>query len=104
MKKILKLKAKHPASFRYYKLMKELITNGDEALEREKMAVESELAKLPKEGKEYNKMRAMQNVIRQFMKVEIKEGEVVGNDDDNDDNDGNDDDQLVNTNLLASLS
>ena len=78
MKKILKLKAKHPASFRYYKLMKQVMADGENAIEKEKMTVESALSKMPKEGKEYNKLRAMQNVIRQFMKLEIKEGEVVG--------------------------
>ena len=77
MKKILKLKAKHPASFRYYKLMKEVMADGESVIEKEKTSVESALADMPKEGKEYNKLRAMQNVIRQFVKLEIKEGEVV---------------------------
>ena len=78
MKKILKLKAKHPASFRYYKLMKQIMADGESAVEKEKTTVENALAKMPKEGKEYNKLRAMQNVIRQFVKLDIKEGEVVG--------------------------
>ena len=77
MKKILKLKAKHPASFRYYKLMKQIMADGESAVEKEKMTVENALAEMPKEGKEYNKLRAMQNVIRQFVKLDIKEGEVV---------------------------
>lgn len=77
MKKVLKIKKQHPASFRYYKIMKEVLTNGPSAIDVERAKVEAELASLPKEGKEYAKARGMQNVITQFEKIEIKKGEVV---------------------------
>lgn len=77
MKKVLKIKKQHPASFRYYKIMKEVLSHGIEALAKEKESIEAELASLPKEGKEYAKARGMQNVLTQFEKIEIKKGEVV---------------------------
>ena len=39
MKKVLKIKKQHPASFRYYKIMKEILTNGVDALDAERAAV-----------------------------------------------------------------
>ena len=78
MKKVLKIKKQHPASFRYYKIMKEILTNGVSALDTERASIEAELAALPLEGKEYAKARGMQNVITQFEKIEIVPGEVVG--------------------------
>lgn len=77
MKKVYKIRKQHPASFRYYKLMKEVVSKGVNALEEEKQQIEAELASLPKEGKEYAKARGMQNVLTQFEKIEIKKGEVV---------------------------
>lgn len=78
MKKVLKIKKQHPASFRYYKIMKEILTNGVSAIESIRADVEGQLASLGKEGKEYAKVRGMQNVLAQFEKIEIVKGEVVG--------------------------
>lgn len=77
MKKVLKLKTKHPASFRYYKVMKMVMVDGDSAVEKEKTATDEALMNLPKEGKEYSKLRGMQNVLRQFIKITFEPGKVV---------------------------
>ena len=50
MRRILKLKAKHPASFRYYKVMKEVMTSGDGAVAEEKEKTEKALRGMAKEG------------------------------------------------------
>ena len=78
MKKVLKLKTKHPASFRYYKVMKLVMVDGDLAVDHEKSETEKALTSLPKEGKDYSKLRGMQNVLRQFIKITIEPGKVVG--------------------------
>ena len=78
MKKVLKLKTKHPASFRYYKVMKLVMVDGDSAVDQEKNETEKALANLPKEGKEYSKLRGMQNVLRQFINITVEPGKVVG--------------------------
>ena len=77
MKKVLKLKTKHPASFRYYKVMKMVMVDGDSAVEKEKTETDEALMNLPKEGKEYSKLRGMQNVLRQFIKITFEPGKVV---------------------------
>ena len=77
MKKVYKIRKQHPASFRYYKLMKEVVSKGVDGLQEERERIEAKLASLPKEGKEYAKARGMQNVLTQFEKIEIKKGEVV---------------------------
>ena len=80
MRRILKLKAKHPASFRYYKVMKEVMTSGDGAVAEEKEKTEKALRGMAKEGKEYAKLRGMENVLRQFVKLGFEKGKVVGGD------------------------
>ena len=77
MKKVLAIKKQHPASFRYYKIMKEVLTNGITAIDEQKRELKRELASLPLEGKEYSKAKGMLNVANQFEKIEIKKGEVV---------------------------
>ena len=76
MKQVLKIKALHPAAFRYYKVMKKVVQEGEEAIEKEKAEVEKQLEEMKKEGKEYAKLRGMENVLHQFIKVDIKKGEV----------------------------
>ena len=78
MRRILKLKAKHPASFRYYKVMKEVMTSGDSAVAEEKEKTEKALEGMKKEGKEYAKLKRMENVLRQFVKLDFEKGKVVG--------------------------
>ena len=34
MKQVLKIKASHPAAFRYYKVMKKVVQEGEEAIEK----------------------------------------------------------------------
>lgn len=80
MRRILKLKAKHPASFRYYKVMKEVMTSGDSAVAEEKEKTEKALKGMQKEGKEYAKLKGMENVLRQFAKLDFEKGKVVGDD------------------------
>ena len=77
MKKVIAIKKHHPASFRYYKIMKEVLTNGVKAIDEQKNELKRELASLPLEGKEYSKAKGMLNVANQFEKIEIKKGEVV---------------------------
>ena len=48
MKKVYKIRKQHPASFRYYKLMKEVVSKGVNALEEEKQQIEAELVCLKK--------------------------------------------------------
>ena len=78
MRRILKLKAKHPASFRYYKVMKEVMTSGDSSVAEEKEKTEKALEGMKKEGKEYAKLKGMENVLRQFVKLDFEKGKVVG--------------------------
>ena len=66
MKQVLKIKALHPAAFRYYKVMKILVREGEEALRRELAGVEESLEKTELFDKEYKKLVAMENVIHQF--------------------------------------
>ena len=83
MKQVLKIKGSHPAAFRYYKVMKMVMQEGEEAIEKEKQKVETELAGMEKEGKEYAKLRGMENVLHQFIKVELKKGDVIVLNEDN---------------------
>lgn len=77
MKSVLRIKNKHPASFRYYKVMKGVVADGLDFIEEERERTAKALEGMKKEGKEYAKLRGMQNVLSQFEKVEFIEGHVV---------------------------
>ena len=76
---MLRIKNKHPASFRYYKVMKGVVADGLDFIEEEKERTEKALEGMKKEGKEYAKLRGMQNVLSQFEKVEFIKNHVVRN-------------------------
>ena len=66
MKRVVKLRNQYRAAYRYYKVMKILVREGEEALRRELASVEESLEKTELFDKEYKKLVAMENVIRQF--------------------------------------
>ena len=78
MKQVLRAKQRHPASFRYYKVMKGVVQSGAQFVEEERENVQRAIDRLGEmESKEYAKLRAMQNVLTQFERVDIIPQTVV---------------------------
>ena len=77
MKQVLKAKQNHPASFRYYKIMKNVAKSGPDFVLEERQRVQTAIEAVDEDSKEYAKLRAMQNVLTQFERVEITPHTVV---------------------------
>lgn len=76
MKKVVKLKNRYQAAYRYYKAMKILVRQGAEALQAELTAVQERRAAAELFSKEYKKEVGMENVIRQFEAISLERAVV----------------------------
>ena len=77
MRQVLRAKNSHPASFRYYKIMKGVAKRGIDFVVEERQRVQSAIEAVDEDSKEYAKLRAMQNVLTQFERVEMLPHSVV---------------------------
>ncbi|OAO12292.1 protein disulfide isomerase [Blastocystis sp. ATCC 50177/Nand II] len=76
MKKVVKLKNRYQAAYRYYKAMKILVRQGAEALQAELTAVQERREAAELFSKEYKKEVGMENVIRQFEAISLERAVV----------------------------
>lgn len=72
MKKVVKLKNRYTAAYRYYKAMKIVVRQGVEALQEELEAVTERRKAAELFSKEYRKEIGMENVIHQFEVVVLQ--------------------------------
>ncbi|KAK8819997.1 hypothetical protein WA538_002096 [Blastocystis sp. DL] len=70
MKKVANLKNVYRASYKYYKLMKDIVRHGEETLTEELETIEKEMKEIQEEGKEYAKLVARRNVAHQFVRID----------------------------------
>lgn len=76
MKKVVKLKNRYRAAYRYYKAMKIVVRQGEKALQEELEAVMDRRKAAELFSKEYKKEVGMENVIRQFEVVVLQRAVV----------------------------
>lgn len=76
MKKVVKLKSRYKAAYRYYKAMKIGVRLGMEALQEELEAVTARRKAAELFSKEYRKEIGMENVLRQFEVIVLHQAVV----------------------------
>ena len=77
MKETARLRKRYKSSAKYYKAMKKVVQEGAAALETEKEAVAAELKEVKEYNPHYENLRAYENVLHVFEKLDY-DHKVVG--------------------------